>query len=263
MNRIILFTFYLSDTVSQSCLSSIIKLFKDSNLFFETIDYSITYLSPNSSYKPLHRTGRYSEKRITDFYNYHKEFQSVLCSSIEIHTRSHKIDFKTLDIAYSILYSTGDTFNTITIAISEDCASEIDFKALAINSINNLISDNGGLFYGTTHYMEASKLPLLYVNGISNNNLDGLEIESVERLQEHSNDIRNKIWKISWGNLINSRQFIDDQTPVILSNKRYLKTIEFSDSLMWFNFDCDIKEYTNYSRYHQREILTYFRDKLL
>lgn len=259
MNRIILLTLYLNDTVSQSCLSAIINLFKDSNLFFETIDYSIT----SSSYKSLHRRGRYSEKRINGFYNYHKEFQPVLCSSIEINTRSHKIDFKTLDIAYSLFYSTGDAFNTITIAISEDYASGIDFKALAINSINILIGDNCGLFYGTTHFMEASKLPVLYVNGISNNNLNKSEIESVERLQEHSNDIRNKIWKISWGNLINSRQFVDDKTPVILNSKKYLKTIEFSDSLMWFNFDCDIKEYTKHSGLHRRELLTYFKEKLL
>lgn len=263
MNRIILLTLYMSDTVSQSCLSSIVRLFHDSNLFFETIDYSITYLSPNSSYKPLHRTGRFSEKKISDYYRCLEDLKSVMYSSIEFNKRSHRNDFKTLDISFSILYSSGDSFNTLTLAISEDYSSIIDFKELSINSINLLLKDNCGLFYGTTHYMEASKLPLLYVNGISNNNLDGLEIESVERLQEHSNDIRNKIWKISWGNLINSRQFIDDQTPVILSNKRYLKTIEFSDSLMWFNFDCDIKEYTNYSRYHQREILTYFRDKLL
>ena len=111
--------------------------------------------------------------------------------------------------------------------------------------------------------MEASKLPLLYVNGISNNNLDGLEIESVERLQEHSNDIRNKIWKISWGNLINSKQFVEDKTPVILSGKRFLNTIEFSNSLVWFNFDCTITDFPKCSSHNLNELLTYFKDILL
>ncbi|MBR6971174.1 MAG: hypothetical protein IKH89_00280 [Bacteroidales bacterium] len=263
MNRIILLTLYMSDTVSQSCLSSIVRLFHDSNLFFETIDYSITYLSSNYSYKSLNRTGRFSEKRISDYYRCLEDLKSVMYSSIEFNKRSHRNDFKTLDISFSILYSAGDSFNTLTLAISEDYSSIIDFKELSINSINLLLKDNCGLFYGTTHCMRASKLPLLFVNGVTNNNLDVNEIVSIEHFKKHSKDIFSKIWKISWGNLINSKQFVEDKTPVILSGKRFLNTIEFSNSLVWFNFDCTITDFQKCSSHNLNELLTYFKDKLL
>ena len=111
--------------------------------------------------------------------------------------------------------------------------------------------------------MRASKLPLLFVNGVTNNNLDVNEIVSIEHFKKHSKDIFSKIWKISWGNLINSKQFVEDKTPVILSGKRFLNTIEFSNSLVWFNFDCTITDFPKCSSHNLNELLTYFKDKLL
>ena len=263
MNQILAIALYLNNTISQSCLLSIIKLFNDSNLDFDTLDYSVSYLSPQNLYKSHNRSGKYSEKRITSFYNHLTEFDSILCSSIEINKQSKKIDYKILDIAYSILYSTGDSFNTITIAISDDYSSTVNFKALTIKAIGILRDHNTGLFYGKTLCMNADKMPLLYTNGISNNNLDKDEFALLERFNNHSSEIRERIWDISWGNLINAKQFVNDKTPDHLKQSKDLETIVFNDELIWFNFSCDIRDFKSLANTSWKRVAKYFNEKLM
>lgn len=168
------------------------------------------------------------------------------------------------DIDFSINYYI-DTINNINIILNTEIYINTDWKGFIKEIIYFLLEQKCNLCYGFVFNVDNTKNPMFFVEGIGNENIIKKEKDKLFIWSNNKKQCENKIWDIFWGNLLNIKHKINDNSfnkiKEIVGEENILL---INDQLFWYNLNDSLTDFDilKYSK-ERKELYNYFNSKLI
>ena len=187
------------------------KLFQEQyNKIFSELYYTITdKTKPN--WKQKTNGGKYTINSFNKFKDTLNKTNDKIFVSFEMLTNLKDYEIKSRDIDFSISYNPQDEINSLNFIFNSIWISQLDINHFIREITNLLVNQKCKIVYGFVIVIENTKMPSLYIEGISNGKINKEEEEKLFLWLNNLNQCKNKIWDIFWGNII-SEKHINNNT---------------------------------------------------
>jgi len=234
------------------------------NKSISELNYTITDKS-KSSWKQNTKNLKFTDSNVLKFKELLLENKEKIYIDFELLKGLENIVYKSTDIDFSILYNHTETINSLNIILNTALYRNTDWKGFAKEIVHFLNEQSCNILYGFVLNLDNTKLPVFFVEGIGNENLNKKEQEKLFIWSNNKYQCENKIWDIFWGNIITSKHI--ENTNILNEIEKIVgkeNILPLTSNLTWFNLnepltDFDITEYS----LSRKELYNCFKSKLI
>ena len=263
--------YYKGGVIDKEVFASVVDLV--SNKFGMTFDeFSYCYMAPpktpRSSCRFIGKNGKFSKLRLRRFYE----------SMTDLAAENGSISFgftkyidgwywKSIDIEYIIWFDPdpGPNPNSglFTVELSDKSVESISLTKL-VHEIIGLLKNNGlNCYYGITVRMADFELPSAYLQGGFTEWTTPEQKMLIRVLNDNKEHLDERLWDISWGNIINRKHFVDEHTvEYLIKVLGKDNVIMLGDDVVWFNLKEDVRKFDKERSKTRIKLLKYFDSKL-